>query len=176
MPTENTLQVAVAGSNKSEIIGYLTAQQTTNGVALAADAQVRANISLIVNGTSILLKRDIPINVFQHLRNGPHSATLELVPIPNLVEQKSESRNFPDGISSNELNAEIKNIVDSSPLNQAPFSGGYDLKDIIKLKQLVDEIRNVAETFEKSQVLHATDKDDHKEPYVGSISDYGVTM
>jgi len=77
-----TKEIAFVASNNTDIIGYYTAKETINGVALPTDMDtpVWVNLVISINGLKIDRLKFIPMELFQHLKNGINLTTIQLVP------------------------------------------------------------------------------------------------
>ena len=92
-------EIAFVASNNTDIIGYYTAKETTNGVALPTDMDTPVWVTLVIsiNGLKIERLKFIPMELFQHLKNGITSTTIQLVPFEKSEKPKLTYGDFsPD--------------------------------------------------------------------------------
>jgi len=77
-----TLKIGIFGKNKNEIIGYHTAEQTCDGLAIVGD-QIEVNLEISINGLKFEAKTNIALNIFQVLKTGISTGTVQLAKLNN---------------------------------------------------------------------------------------------
>merc|ERR1712110_906319 len=76
------LKIGIFGKNKNEIIGYHTAEQTCDGLAIVGD-QIEVNLEISINGLKFEAKTNIALNIFQVLKTGISTGTVQLAKLNN---------------------------------------------------------------------------------------------
>merc|ERR1712154_9492 len=77
-----TLKIGIFGKNKNEIIGYHTAEQTCDGLSIVGD-QIEVNLEISINGLKFEAKTNIALNIFQVLKTGISTGTVQLAKLNN---------------------------------------------------------------------------------------------
>jgi len=92
MDESELLPLAIAGPNENSIIGYYTVKNSDTGLQLVGN-DVRVNMSITFNNRNFELinETEIPLELFQALKDGGQSASVQLIPFekPAPVEQQT---------------------------------------------------------------------------------------
>jgi len=79
--SKNTVQIAIVGPNKKEIIALKNVQEVENSTFQLIDGPVTTNLSLTIGNSEFVFEsKEIPIQLFELLKNGTQNATVGLVP------------------------------------------------------------------------------------------------
>lgn len=117
MAEENIVQLGIVGPNKTDIIGYYTAQESAVGYDLVGN-EVQVNFCVTIPGTGdiadrvIKMQHKITFQEFQRLKDGKHEATVELVPF--------EAGNSPPASNTED--------VDDIPAGSAPSKRAHEYR------------------------------------------------
>jgi len=121
--------IAFVASNNTDIIGYYTAKETTNGVALPTDTDTNVWVTLVIsiNGLKIEKLAFISMEMFQHLKNGMSSTTFALVPFKKLGKPRLMYRYQDKSIAPSKL--EYWTYIDFCGRNVAIFMDERNMAD-----------------------------------------------
>jgi hypothetical protein len=68
--SRNTVQIAIVGPNKKEIIALKNAQEVENSTFQLIDGPVTTNLSLTIGNSEFVFEsKEIPIQLFELLKN-----------------------------------------------------------------------------------------------------------
>jgi hypothetical protein len=120
MADANIVQLGIVGPNKTDIIGYYTAQQSAVGYDLVGN-EVQVNLCVTIPGTGdvaervIKMQHKITFQEFQRLKDGKHEAKVELVPF--------EAGNAPPASNDSGIGEDVDDVP--TPSKRAHFTNEY---------------------------------------------------